>query len=38
MPIFLRVSATEWMEESDIGKELGSRDMESTLNLARMLP
>jgi hypothetical protein len=33
-----RVSAIEWMEESDIGKELGSRDMESTLNLAGMLP
>src|SRR5271156_4680335 len=38
MPIFLRVSATEWMEESDIGKEFGSWDVKSTLNLARMLP
>src|ERR1700722_5093324 len=38
MPIFLRVSATEWMEKSDIGKEVGSWDVESTLNLARMLP
>jgi 2,4-dienoyl-CoA reductase-like NADH-dependent reductase (Old Yellow Enzyme family) len=37
-PIFLRVSATEWMEESDIGKEFGEWDVESTLNLARMLP
>ena len=38
MPIFLRVSATEWMEESETGKELGSWDVESTLRLARMLP
>jgi 2,4-dienoyl-CoA reductase-like NADH-dependent reductase (Old Yellow Enzyme family) len=38
MPVFLRVSATEWMEESEIGKELGSWDVESTLKLARMLP
>src|SRR5271156_5548373 len=37
-PIFLRVSATEWMEESDIRKEFGSWDVESTLGLARMLP
>jgi 2,4-dienoyl-CoA reductase-like NADH-dependent reductase (Old Yellow Enzyme family) len=38
MSVFLRVSATEWMEESDIGKESGSWDVESTLSLARMLP
>jgi 2,4-dienoyl-CoA reductase-like NADH-dependent reductase (Old Yellow Enzyme family) len=38
MPVFLRVSATEWMEESEIGKELGSWDVESTLKLARTLP
>jgi 2,4-dienoyl-CoA reductase-like NADH-dependent reductase (Old Yellow Enzyme family) len=38
MPIFLKVSATEWMEESDIGKELGSWDVESTLRLAKILP
>ena len=38
IPVFLRVSATEWMEESEVGKELGSWDVESTLRLARMLP
>ncbi len=38
MPLFLRVSATEWMEESDIGKRLGSWDVESTLKLSTMLP
>ena len=38
MPVFLRVSATEWMDESEIGEELGSWDVESTLRLARMLP
>ena len=38
MPVFLKVSATEWMEESEIGQELGSWDVESTLKLARILP
>jgi 2,4-dienoyl-CoA reductase-like NADH-dependent reductase (Old Yellow Enzyme family) len=38
IPVFLRVSATEWMEESDVAKELGSWDVDSTLRLARLLP
>lgn len=37
-PVFLRVSATEWMEESDVAKELGSWDVDSTLRLGRLLP
>ena len=30
MPLFLRVSATEWLEDTDLGKEFGSWDEEST--------
>jgi 2,4-dienoyl-CoA reductase-like NADH-dependent reductase (Old Yellow Enzyme family) len=38
MPIFVRISATDWMEDTQLGKELGSWDEESTLQLARLLP
>ncbi|KIW88330.1 L-ascorbate oxidase [Cladophialophora bantiana CBS 173.52] len=38
MPLFLRVSSTEWMEETDLGKQLGSWDVENTMKLARLLP
>ena len=38
MPLFLRVSSTEWMEESDLAKLYGSWDLESTIKLARLLP
>lgn len=38
MPLFLRVSSTEWMEESDLGKKYGSWDVESTIRLSRLLP
>lgn len=38
MPLFLRMSSTEWMEETDIGKELGSWDIESTIKVAKKLP
>lgn len=38
MPLFVRVSVTDWMEDSDIGTELGSWDEESTIQLAKMLP
>ncbi len=38
MPLFLRVSSTEWMEESDLAKKFGSWDVESTIKLARLLP
>lgn len=37
MPLFLRLSSTEWMEETDIGKELGSWDVESTIKFAKLL-
>ncbi|EXJ61589.1 oxidoreductase [Cladophialophora yegresii CBS 114405] len=38
MPLFLRVSSTEWMEETDLAKQFGSWDVESTIRLAKMLP
>lgn len=38
LPLFLRVSSTEWMEGTDLAKDLGSWDVESTMRLARLLP
>ena len=38
MPLFLRVSSTEWMDESDLAKQFGSWDVDSTMKLARLLP
>jgi len=38
MPVFLRLSATDWMEETDLGRRLGSWDEQSTIRLAMMLP
>ncbi|KAI0111501.1 putative NADH oxidase [Daldinia grandis] len=38
MPLFLRMSATEFLEDADLGKELGSWDVESTIGVARQLP
>lgn len=38
VPLFLRISSTEWLEETDIGKELGSWDVESSIKLAKLLP
>lgn len=37
MPLFLRLSSTEWMEESEIGKRLGSWDVESTIKLTKIV-
>lgn len=36
MPLFLRLSSTEWMEETDLGKQLGSWDVESTIRMAKI--
>lgn len=36
MPLFLRLSSTEWMEETDLGKQLGSWDVESTIRIAKV--
>lgn len=38
MPLFVRLSATDWMEETDLGKEMGSWDLASTIKLAKLLP
>ncbi|KAF2463234.1 NADH-dependent flavin oxidoreductase-like protein [Lindgomyces ingoldianus] len=38
LPLFLRISSTEWLEGSELGKQYGSWDVESSLILAKMLP
>lgn len=38
MPLFLRISTTEWMEDSELGKRFGSWDVESSIRLAKLLP
>ena len=39
MPLFLRLSMTEWLEGSEVEKAAGgSWDVESTIKLAKMLP
>lgn len=34
MPLFLRLSATEWMDETALGKQFGSWDVESTIRVS----
>ncbi|TKA30997.1 hypothetical protein B0A50_01965 [Salinomyces thailandicus] len=36
MPLFLRLSSTEWMEETTLGKDLGSWTIEDTIALAKV--
>ncbi|TKA74417.1 hypothetical protein B0A55_06217 [Friedmanniomyces simplex] len=36
MPLFLRLSATEWLEETDIGRHHGSWTVEDTIALAKL--
>ncbi|KAL4881685.1 hypothetical protein BJY04DRAFT_218126 [Aspergillus karnatakaensis] len=38
MPLFVRVSATEWLEETEVGKKYGSWTVEDTIRLAKLLP
>lgn len=38
VPLFLRVSATDWLDESEVFKESGSWDLNSTIRLAKELP
>lgn len=38
MPLFLRLSATEWMEGTEEAKEFGYWDVESTIKVAKQLP
>ena len=37
MPLYLRISATEWMEETELGKKFGSWDVESSIRLAKIV-
>jgi 2,4-dienoyl-CoA reductase-like NADH-dependent reductase (Old Yellow Enzyme family) len=37
-PLFLRMSSTEFLEDTDIGKELGSWTVEDTIKVAKQLP
>lgn len=37
MPLFLRLSATEWLEETEVGKKFGSWDVASTIELAKIV-
>lgn len=36
-PLFLRLSATEWLEGTDLAKKYGSWDVESTIRLAKIV-
>jgi 2,4-dienoyl-CoA reductase-like NADH-dependent reductase (Old Yellow Enzyme family) len=36
-PVFLRLSATEWLEGTDLAKQYGSWDVESTIQLAKIV-
>ncbi|KAF1834252.1 NADH-dependent flavin oxidoreductase-like protein [Decorospora gaudefroyi] len=38
MPLYLRISATEWMQDTEKGKKFGTWDVESSLRLAKLLP
>ena len=38
MPLFLRISATEWLENETVATEIGSWDMPSSIALAKLLP
>jgi 2,4-dienoyl-CoA reductase-like NADH-dependent reductase (Old Yellow Enzyme family) len=38
MPLYLRISSTEWMEDTESGNKFGTWDVESSIRLARLLP
>lgn len=38
MPVVVRISASDWMEDHELGRKLGSWDVDSTVALAKMLP
>ncbi|KAF2774024.1 FMN-linked oxidoreductase [Teratosphaeria nubilosa] len=37
MPLFLRLSATEWLEDTETGRKLGSWTVEDTIRIARIV-
>ena len=38
MPLAVRISATDWMEKTELGKQLGSWDLASTIRFAKLMP
>ncbi|CBX92310.1 hypothetical protein IAQ61_006295 [Plenodomus lingam] len=38
LPLYLRISATEWMEETAPGKQYGSWTVQDSIRLAKLLP
>lgn len=38
MPLFVRISATDWMEQTELGRRIGNWDLKSTIRLAKLLP
>jgi 2,4-dienoyl-CoA reductase-like NADH-dependent reductase (Old Yellow Enzyme family) len=38
MPLFVRISATDWMEETEAGKKFGSWTLDDTIRFAKLLP
>ncbi|KAK4494682.1 hypothetical protein PRZ48_014038 [Zasmidium cellare] len=38
MPLFLRLSTTEWLENTEVGKKLGCWTIDDTIRLAKTLP
>lgn len=38
MPLFLRISGTEWLEHQPVAAETGSWDLDSSIRLAKLLP
>ncbi|KAK4618562.1 Putative NADPH dehydrogenase [Fulvia fulva] len=37
MPLFLRLSSTEWLEDTEVGKKFGSWKVEDTISLAKIV-
>lgn len=38
MPLFVRISATDWMEQTELGKSLGSWTLDDTIRFSKLLP
>lgn len=38
MPLYLRISSTDWLEGTEVGKRHGTWDVESSIRLAKLLP
>lgn len=38
MPLYVRISSTDWLEGTEVGKKYGTWDVESSIRLAKLLP